>query len=77
MALLKLGKDRDAIAAYDKAVAIHTGADAYMGRAIARARLGDPSGAKADALEARRLRPDIDDTFEQYGLNTAAELAHR
>lgn len=76
MALLKLGKDRDAIAAYDKAVAIKTGADAYMGRAIARARLGDESGAQADALQARKLRPDIDDTFEQYGLNTAAELAH-
>ena len=75
MAFLKLGKDREAIAAYDKAIAEKTGASSHMGRAIARARLGDKIGARSDAQEARKLRPYIDDTFEGYGLNTNAELA--
>ena len=77
MALLKLRKDREAITAYDKAIAEKSGASSYMGRAIARARLGDKDGAHSDAQEARKLRPYIDDTFEGYGLKTTAELADR
>jgi hypothetical protein len=56
------------VAEYDKAIANHSGAEAFMGRAIARNRMGDVSGAAADAAEARKLRPDIDDTFAEYGL---------
>ena len=68
MALLKLGKLDEALNAYDKAVEEKIGANAYMGRAMVRSRLGDKNGAAADATEARRLRPDIDDTFAEYGL---------
>jgi tetratricopeptide (TPR) repeat protein len=68
MALLKLGKLDEARDAYNKAVAEKIGANAYMGRAVVRSRLGDREGAQADAAEARRLRPDIDDTFAEYGL---------
>lgn len=68
MALLKLGKLEEARDAYSDAIAKKLGADAYMGRAMVRARLGDKEGAQADAAEARRLRPDIDDTFAEYGL---------
>jgi len=68
MALLKLGKLEEARDAYSNAIAKKLGADAYMGRAMVRARLGDKEGAQADAAEARRLRPDIDDTFAEYGL---------
>jgi tetratricopeptide (TPR) repeat protein len=73
MALLKLGKLPDALAAYDKAVAKKPGATSYMGRAIVKARLGDASGARADAAEARKRRPDVDDMFAEYGLKTEAE----
>lgn len=75
MALLKLGRNQDARASYDGAIAKKSGASAYMGRAIARARLGDLSGAQADAEQARKLRPDIDETFEEYGLKPKAELS--
>lgn len=75
MALLKLGKLPDALAAYNQAVAQKPGATAYMGRAIVKARLGDKNGARADAAEARRRRPDVDDMFAEYGLKTDAELS--
>ena len=68
MVLLKLGDLKQALIEYNKAFAANSGAEALMGRAIVRARLGDAAGAQADALAARRLRPDIDDTFAEYGL---------
>jgi len=68
MALLKLGKLDDALTAYDKAVAKGTGAGSLMGRAIVYARKGDRTHSEADATAARKLDPDIDTVFEQYGL---------
>jgi tetratricopeptide (TPR) repeat protein len=81
MVLLKLGKLQEARAAFDKAVAAKSDEDAYMGRAIVRSRLGDAAGATADAAEAHRRRPDIDDTFAGYGLrfkdaSSASSVAH-
>jgi tetratricopeptide (TPR) repeat protein len=68
MVLLKLGKLKEALASYDKAVAHQSGADAYMGRAFVYARMGDSQHARADADQARKLRPDIDSEFAEYGL---------
>ncbi|HKC01880.1 MAG TPA: tetratricopeptide repeat protein [Sphingomicrobium sp.] len=68
LVLLKLGKLKESLAAFDLAVAKKAGADAYMGRAIVRSKLGDAGGAHGDAGEAFKLRPDIDDTFAEYGL---------
>jgi Flp pilus assembly protein TadD len=66
--------DRDAaLKAYDKAVSDRTGATALMGRAIAYARKGDKVRAAADAAQARKTRPSIDDLFAEYGL--AADVA--
>jgi hypothetical protein len=39
-----------------------------MGRAFVYLRKGDKTHAEADAEAARKLSPDIDDTFAQYGL---------
>jgi tetratricopeptide (TPR) repeat protein/transglutaminase-like putative cysteine protease len=68
LVLLKLRRFKESMAEYDKAIANHSGAEAFMGRAIARSRMGDEIGATADATQARKLRPDIDDTFAEYGL---------
>lgn len=68
LALLKLGRLDEAIAAYDKAIAANTGADSLMGRAIVYARKGDRTHAEADAAKARKLDAQIDSVFEEYGL---------
>jgi tetratricopeptide (TPR) repeat protein len=66
MALLKLGKLDDALAAYDKAVAAGTGADSLFGRAVVYERKGDHGHSEADAVAARKIDPDIDVEFAQY-----------
>jgi tetratricopeptide (TPR) repeat protein len=68
MALLKLGKLDEALAAYNQAVEKNTGAPSLMGRAIAYARNGDRAHADADAVAARKLYPKIDELFARYGL---------
>jgi tetratricopeptide (TPR) repeat protein len=68
MALLKLGKLVEALAAYDQAVAKSTGADSLMGRAFVYARKGDRPRADQDAAAARKIYPEIDSLFAQYGL---------
>jgi tetratricopeptide (TPR) repeat protein len=69
LVLLKLGRLDQALAAYDEAVAKKTGAYAYMGRAMVHARMGDMERSRTDAAAARKLRPDIDDDFAEYGLS--------
>jgi Flp pilus assembly protein TadD len=69
MALLRLGKFEDSIAAYDKALATRPKqAESLMGRALALAGKGDLVRARADAKAARQQDPDIDETFARYGL---------
>jgi tetratricopeptide (TPR) repeat protein len=68
MVLLKLGKLDEALSAYNEAVAKGEGAASLMGRAFVYLRKGDKTHAEADAEAARKLSPDIDDTFAQYGL---------
>lgn len=77
MVLLKLGELREALAELNKAVANKSGAAAYMARAIVQSRLGDQANARADASEAHRLRPDIDDTFADYGLTLEESSARQ
>lgn len=68
MALLKLGKLDEALDAYSQAIAKGSGADSLMGRAFAYFKKGDRTHAEADAAAARKLSPDIDATFAEYGL---------
>jgi tetratricopeptide (TPR) repeat protein len=68
MLQLKLGRLHDALAHYDRAVTASGDAEAYIGRAIVKSRLGDIAGAQADAAEAHRRRADIDDTVADWGL---------
>jgi tetratricopeptide (TPR) repeat protein len=64
-ARLKLGATDAAIADYDAAL---------YGRAIARARKGDEQGARADLAEARKLAPEIDKRFADFGITLPPEL---
>jgi tetratricopeptide (TPR) repeat protein len=68
LVLLKLGKLQEALVALNKAVDEKSGAEAYLIRAITRSRLGDQAGARGDAVEAHRLRADVDDRVADYGL---------
>jgi tetratricopeptide (TPR) repeat protein len=68
MALLKLGKLQEAIAAYDRALAARHFASSLMGRAIAHARAGDSAHAASDRSEAIALDKDVEDRFVEYGL---------
>ena len=68
MAFLKLGRLDEALDAYNKAIAKETGADSLMGRAFVYARKGDQAHADADAAAARKMAPEIDEIFADYGL---------
>ncbi|WP_395623557.1 tetratricopeptide repeat protein [Sphingomonas daechungensis] len=68
LALLRSGKLDEAIAAYDKAIAVRTGASSLMGRAIVKDRKGDAAGAASDRASAIKLSADIEDVYRGYGL---------
>jgi tetratricopeptide (TPR) repeat protein len=68
MVLLRLGKLDEALAAYNAAIAKGEGAPSLMGRAFVYLQKGDRARAQADADAARKLYPDIDETFAAYGL---------
>jgi tetratricopeptide (TPR) repeat protein len=68
MVLLKLGRLDEALDAYNRAIAKQTGAASLMGRAFVYLRKGDRSHAEADASTARKLSPDIESIFAEYGL---------
>ena len=69
MALLRLGKLDEALDAYDKAIARHTGAASLLGRAFVYLRKGDRARAEADAAAARKMSATVDSEFADYGLN--------
>ena len=75
MALLKLGRLDEALQAYNDAVAKNTGADSLMGRAFVYLHKGDRAHAEADAAAARKLSPEIDAVFAEYGLKFNPEEA--
>jgi tetratricopeptide (TPR) repeat protein len=68
MALLRLGKLEESIAAYSKAIEKAHFAPSYMGRAIAYARKGDMNHARADRAEALKRDADVEAQFANYGL---------
>jgi tetratricopeptide (TPR) repeat protein len=68
MVLLKLGKLDDALDAYNRAIARNEGAASLMGRAFVYLQKGERARAEEDMAAARKLAPDIDETFAQYGL---------
>lgn len=68
MALLRLGRYNEAIAAYDKAIAGGTGAISLMGRSIARAHIGQKALADADKKAAIADDPDIGARAQRYNL---------
>ena len=73
--LLRLGRDRESIAAYDIALkfAPQT-ASAYYGRGLARQRAGDTAEAAADLKAARSFQPNIDTVFEAYGMRPLRQI---
>jgi tetratricopeptide (TPR) repeat protein len=72
MAYLRLNKFDESLAAYNKALATRPrSAESLMGRALALVGKGDLAHARADAKTAREQDPDIEETFEGYGLKFA------
>ena len=68
MVLLQSGRLQESIAAYSQAIDKAQLASAYMGRALARARLGDAAPARADLAEARRRDPAVEKAYADLGL---------
>ena len=66
--LLQSGRLQESIAAYSQAIDKAQLASAYMGRALARARLGDAAPARADLAEARRRDPAVENAYADLGL---------
>lgn len=69
MVLLQLGRNGEAVAAYDRAIAKDVGAMSLLGRAIAYARQGENAKASADRAEALRKDPEIETRFKTFGLD--------
>ncbi len=73
MVLLRMGRFKEAIAAYDKAIG--TMPDQSMslyGRALAKAKLGDAAGAQADRTAAIAASPGVEDRFRSFGITPLA-----
>ncbi|USX29189.1 tetratricopeptide repeat protein [Oxalobacteraceae bacterium OTU3CINTB1] len=69
MVLLRMGRDREAVAAYDKVLASRSGmASSRFGRGLAKRRAGDRAGGDADLKEARLASPGVDDEYARMGL---------
>jgi tetratricopeptide (TPR) repeat protein len=72
---LQMGRFKEAKADYDSALARYpTMAVSLFGRAIARLRLGDGAGARADMAAARKASAGIVETMHARGIDLPAEL---
>lgn len=68
-ALLQLGRNEEARKLFDGALSRSPFLSASLyARGIARERLGDVAGGKADLMAARNLSPGIDDRYKDYGI---------
>ncbi|WP_229262080.1 tetratricopeptide repeat protein [Duganella guangzhouensis] len=68
--LLRLGRNRDALAAYDAALAVRRNqGSSLIGRGIARKRLGDTAGAEQDIKAALAIDADLRREYAAYGIN--------
>jgi tetratricopeptide (TPR) repeat protein len=68
--LLRLDRIEEAIAGYDKALALNpTQGGSLFGRAVAWARKGEKSKSAADLASALKVSPDVQERFAQYGVN--------
>ena len=66
---LRMGRNEEAIKDYDAALQGNTGLSAsFYGRGVAKLRLGDVEGAKADLFRAETLRPGTRAQFTAFGL---------
>ncbi|CAA9540536.1 MAG: hypothetical protein AVDCRST_MAG91-3816 [uncultured Sphingomonadaceae bacterium] len=69
LVLLRLGRFDEAIATYDRALAKNPAmSTSLFGRAVARARKGDPRGSEADLKKALEANADVRDEFEGHGV---------
>jgi tetratricopeptide (TPR) repeat protein len=72
---LQMGRFKEARADYDLALArLPTMAPSLLGRAIARLRLGDGEGARADLAAARKVSAEIVESFRARGIAVPPEL---
>jgi tetratricopeptide (TPR) repeat protein len=76
MIYLRLGNFDLALADYDRALKHSPSqANSLFGRAIVRARQGQADLARADAQAARRLWPDVDDSYRKWAIPIPHEIA--
>ena len=69
LVLLQLGRNQDALAAYEAVLARQSQfAHAMMGRGIARQRLGDRAGGAADIKAALKTQPSLLQEYASYGV---------
>lgn len=67
--LLRMGRLKESVAAYDKALAkAPEQAASLFGRAMAKAGLGDRAGSREDRAAALAAFPKVEDEFASYGL---------
>jgi tetratricopeptide (TPR) repeat protein len=71
--LLRLGRFKDSIADYDKAIGIRSDESASLfGRGLAKLGVGDKAGGDADLAAARKLDVGVDEEFAGYGVKAPA-----
>ncbi|MRW90672.1 tetratricopeptide repeat protein [Duganella sp. FT80W] len=68
LVLLRMGRYRDAINAYDAAIRKQTYAASLFGRGLAKRKLGDLTGGDADLRAARAKAPLVDRDFSEMGI---------
>jgi len=69
LVLLRLGRIDDAIAAYDRVLAIDARvASSFYGRALAWSKKGDAAKARADRAAALTIDPDVEKRFALFGM---------
>ncbi|PZQ64935.1 MAG: hypothetical protein DI570_03715 [Phenylobacterium zucineum] len=72
LALLRLGRLSESVAAYDRAAALRpTQAETLFGRGLAKRRLGQEADGNADLDAGRKARRGVEAEFKSYGLTAS------